>query len=349
MAILTQAPALSLAQLEEFDPQGKGRGAEKIYRCPVCQSSERALHVNHETGVYNCKRASCGATGKLTDFWTERPKLLGRECSRVALRRAFVLEEPKPKGEPATAATWREYFDKAAPVAGTPGEAYLASRGIPERIASASGVRFLSTLYGRAAVVFPFQQSGAPVAFQARAIDGKSDAHRAQGPKSDGAFLTAPDALQREVIVLCEAPIDALSLAACGVPAVALGGTAAPDWIAKACAFRRVLLAFDSDQNNAGEEAAQKLAPLLQSRGARVARLQPYRAPDETKSDWNAMLQAHGARLVQCHLRDELEAAGICDWLALDWKPREAARRGVYVGDRYDPQAARLENLIRER
>ncbi len=290
-----QAPALSLADLEAFDPQGKARAGEKIYRCPICNSSERALHVNHESGLWNCKRAGCGVSGKLTDFWTERPKLKGREYSRLALRRAFALEAPKPKSEPATAATWREYFDKSAAIEGTPGAEYLASRGIPERIATAAGVRFLSTLYNRPAVLFPFEQSGAPVAFQARFIDGKSDGHRAQGPKSEGAFLTAPDALQREAIVLCEAPIDALSLAACDLPAVALGGTAAPDWIAKACAFRRVLLAFDSDQNNAGEEAAQKLAPLLQSRGAKVARLAPLRAPDALKSDWNTMLQQSGA------------------------------------------------------
>jgi DNA primase len=306
MATLTQAPALSLADLEAFDLHPQGRDPEKVFKCPICQSDERAFHVNTQTGVYNCKRASCGATGKLTDFWTERPKLKGREYSRLTLRRAFALEESKPKSEAATAATWREYFDKAAPVAGTPGEEYLASRGIPERIASAAGVRFLSTLYDRPAVLFPFEQSGAPVAFQARYIDGKSDGHRAQGPKSEGAFLTAPDALRSAAIVLCEAPIDALSMAACGVPAVALGGTSAPDWIAKACAFRRVLLAFDNDLNGAGDMAAQKLAPLLQSRGARVARLAPLREATADKSDWNTMLLQHGAAPLRAWLMARL-------------------------------------------
>jgi hypothetical protein len=316
----TTAPALSLADLEAFDPQGgKGRGIEKTYRCPICNSSERALHVNQQSGLWNCKRASCGESGKLRDFWTDRP-----------LRRARVLgslrglQAVAPKSEPATAATWREEWEAALPIEGTRGAEYLASRGIPSRIATAAGVRYRLNLNGRAAVIFPFVQSGAPVAFQARFIDGKSDGHRAQGPKSDGAFLTAPDALQREAIVLCEAPADALSLAVCGLPAVALGGTAAPDWIAKACAFRRVLLAFDNDLNGAGEEAAQKLISLLQSRGASVARLTPYRHEEAEKSDWNMMLQEHGVRLIHCHLRDELHTAGVSDWLPIGRAPRVA-------------------------
>jgi hypothetical protein len=320
MATLAQAPALSLADLEAFDLHPQGRGPEKVFKCPICQSSERALHVNTATGVYNCKRASCGATGKLTDFWTERPKLKGHEYSRVALRRAFALEEPKPRSEPATGATWREYFERAVPVAGTPGEEYLAARGIAAPVASAAGVRFLSTLYNRPAVLFPFEQNGAPVAFQARFAgsffdsEGKPDNHRALGTKSGGAFLTAPDALQREAIVLCEAPIDALSLAACDLPAVALGGTAAPDWIVKACAFRRVLLAFDSDQNNAGEEAAQKLALLLQSRGASVARLAPLREEYSDKSDWNMMLLQHGAAPLRAWLVARMAHIEYFDW-----------------------------------
>jgi ribosomal protein L37AE/L43A len=105
MILSSSVPALSLADLEAFDPQGSERAGEKVYRCPICQSDERALHVNHETGLWNCKRASCGAAGKLTDFWSERPKLRRQEYSRLALRRAFALESPQPKSEPATAAT----------------------------------------------------------------------------------------------------------------------------------------------------------------------------------------------------------------------------------------------------
>jgi len=307
-----QVPALSLAELETFDPRGKGRGAEKVYRCPVCQSDERALHVNHETGLWNCKRASCGANGKLTDFWTDRPKLSGRERARLALRRAFALEEPRPRSEPETAATWRAYFDSSAPIAATEGAKYLAGRGIPEAIASAAGVRYLPNLYGRPAVVFPFHdQSGAACALLARHSDGKPDGHRALGSRSAGIFKTHADALkasalQGETVIVCEAPADALSLAACGVPAIALGCTRAPDWLPQALAFRRVLLALDNDANGAGEVGAQELQEALQSFGARVARLKPYRAADETKSDWNTMLLQDGAAPLRAWLMARL-------------------------------------------
>ncbi len=151
-------------------------------------------------------------------------------------------------------------------------------------------------LYGRDFVVFPFcDLTGAPVAFQARAIDSEADGHRAYGTKSAGIFSTCAYALKSSSVILCEAPIDALSLAVCGFEAVALGGTSAPAWIVKALAFRRVYLAFDNDKNGAGDVAAAKLAPDLQSFGATVLRLAPLREPTADKSDWNMMLLQHGA------------------------------------------------------
>jgi putative DNA primase/helicase len=327
--IADQSPALSLADLEAFNPKGgQGRGAETLYQCPICKSDERALHVNQQTGLWNCKRASCGAKGKLKDFWQDRPKLHGREYSRQALRRALEIETP-PKSEPSTAATWRDLWEASQPIAATPGAEYLAGRGIPEWVATAAGVHYSPNLRARAsggpAVLFPFEYSGAPVAFAARYIDGKSDGHRAMGQKSAGVFLTAPGALQRKVITLCEAPADALSLATCGLQAIALGGTVAPEWLPKACAFKRVLLAFDNDENGAGDEAAQKLRPILESFGATVARLTPYRHECETKSDWNAMLEEHGVKFLHCHLRDELEAGGVSNWLPIGRAPRRSS------------------------
>jgi len=151
-------------------------------------------------------------------------------------------------------------------------------------------------LYGRSYVIFPFHDpDGATVAFQARANDGEPDAHRAYGPKSAGVFSSSPNALRGEAITICEAPIDALSLAVCGWPAIALGGVTAPDWIIAALAFKRVLLAFDSDANGAGDQAAAALTLALRSFGAKVIRLAPLRAEEAIKSDWNMMLQVNGA------------------------------------------------------
>jgi len=88
--------------------------------------------------------------------------------------------------------------------------------------------------------------------------------------------------------VLIEAPIDALSLAVCGVPAVALCGCEGlPDWLRMRCAFQTVIAAFDAD--DPGDEAT------------RVLRLRPVGA-----KDWNAALLSRGADDLRTWLTQEL-------------------------------------------
>jgi DNA primase len=204
--------------------------------------------------------------------------------------------------QPATAQTWQEYFGQARPANGTAAIQYLMQRGIPDTITESAGARFLS-IRGRDFVVFPFcNLAGAPVAFQARALDSKANPHRAYGRKRAGVFLTCADALQAETVIVCEAPIDAMSLAACGYPAIALGGTVMPEWLPKALAFKRILLAFDNDTNGAGDKAATDIKPALYSFGAKTARLAPQRMLDAPKSDWNTMLQASGVKALRAWL-----------------------------------------------
>lgn len=152
---------------------------------------------------------------------------------------------------------------------------------------------------GRPAMVFPLRdQSGALKGVHARYVDEReTPKSRTLGDKKSAIFATS-DALLPALpaLIVTEAPLDALSLALAGYPAIALCGTSAPHWLHRACAFRRVLLAFDGDE--AGEAATEKLAPHLASFGARVERLTP-----EGTKDWNEMLQTAG--------RDAL-----ADWLA---------------------------------
>jgi hypothetical protein len=311
--------------LEAFDtPQG--RDPEKVCRCPICHSSERAFHFNTATGVFNCKRASCGTTGKLSDFWQDRPQqnrkqrasnalsaafsLAPKDCSPDAINAPHSAPQREQTNAPATAATWQTLFAQSKPASGTAAAKYLTRRGIPDATSEAASARVLRLYpggYPRDYVVFPFcDRDGAPVAFQARAIDCEADGHQARGTKSAGVFSTCADALKSETVILCEAPIDALSLAACGFEAVALGGTSAPAWIVKALAFKRVYLAFDNDQNGAGDTAAAKLAPDLESFGASVIRLPPPREDAAAKSDWNAMLLQRGAPALRDWLSERL-------------------------------------------
>lgn len=101
-------------------------------------------------------------------------------------------------------------------------------------------------------------------------------------------------------ITVTEDPLDALSLAQIGFPAVALCGIRPPTWLHLVCAFRRVLLAFDADE--AGDRATDTQTYALVSFGAHCERLRP-----DGFKDWNDALRGG---------RDELS-----DWLALQILP----------------------------
>ena len=321
--------SLSLAALESFDGRGGQGGANRRFLCPFCgdgkgrDASHRSLSVETQTGLWNCHR--CEAHGKLTDFWEVRTggDFSARQTfkSRAKSDRARLSQlrpvEPQngAKTDDGSAADWRARLRTLAPLAkcdgkATPGAAYLESRGIPLEVAQLAGVRFSPDWFGRGAAVFPIRdRAGALVAAQGRHTTG--DGKLTTGPKSRGVFF-APAKVGAQVfqpleqsgpgVIVCEAPIDALSLAACGFPALALCGvnganTSGPAWLHLACGLRRVFLAFDDDE--AGEAAAGALAGKLSIYGARCQRLTP-----ESGKDWNEVLKRDG--------RDVLG-----DWLAL--------------------------------
>lgn len=337
---------LSLAFLEAFDPGAPERGAERRFLCPLpaCRdkrpdAAHRSMCVNTASGAWLCHR--CGAHGTVRERWNTEPRRSPRERARAALRQAFAVDGARPAAPgarndrpradpdrpaaprpPREAGDWRSALRDVRPLAGTPGEAYLRQRGIAIDLAREAGVRYSTDWYGRPAVLFPIYGDGfLLVACQGRYVDGRDDPKaRTAGPKSLGVFATR-GARQADPVAIVEAPIDALSLAACGLPAVALAGTTAPDWLPVACAFRRVLLATDADP--AGDEAARKLAATLQARGARVARLRPARG-----KDWNEALQIDPEgprRSLRSHLGAQGED-GACQLRAPFSEPRATSK-----------------------
>lgn len=146
---------------------------------------------------------------------------------------------------------------------------------------------------GTAALVFPiFDDAGQLVAFQGRKTESGSDLKVLTfGPKTNGLFWGpgAREAYQKgDALAITEAPLDALSLAVCGVAAVALCGSShLPEFLTCGAFGRRYWLAFDAD--GPGDEAAQVIAAELRTWGAIVSRLRP----SESK-DWNDALQAGG-------------------------------------------------------
>jgi hypothetical protein len=126
-----------------------------------------------------------------------------------------------------------------------------------------------------------------------------------------------PGAWAAEPLILVEAPIDALSLAAAGWAAVAVLGCNLPNWLPPRLAFRHVLIGTDADA--AGDTAAAEWTGRLRTFGARVDRFRPAGAVD-----WNALLQRHGA-----------SALADAVWAGLQERVRDAiaAECGVRVGD----------------
>lgn len=314
-----QRPILTLAEIEAFDPGN----ASSRRLCPLCGSEKprdaahRSLSLELSSGKWKCFR--CGGGGVLREFWHEKPdsgpSLFGKSSFSGRKRRlsaVFNVERPaeaalpfdalqSPQNAQSNAVAesaapqkpeWREKWEHAIALPATRGEAYLAKRGVPLETALLAQARFHPKWSGHAAVVFPLKnRAGKIIAAQARAIEGA--AKLTAGPKKDGAFFApvqmssgrifAPLDESTPVIAVTEAPIDALSLASAGFPAIALCGTSGPNWLHIACGLRRVALALDADE--AGEKASAELERILKPFGARCERLRPKGA-----KDWNEMI-----------------------------------------------------------
>jgi hypothetical protein len=330
------------------------------------------LAANIESGLWVCKR--CGASGKLTEKWQRRQQVRPMRVLRLGpyekARRAMglagspssssqharvggtqVVERtgdtgtpPRVEGDadehPSASArervpAWRRRWEQAVPVAGTPGEAYLASRGIPIDSATAAGARYLERwehwtrdergdwhLAGTSRrVVFPIvDNSGEQIGIQGRKIGDVEHGEKMLTNGRGGIFVAgAAWPLQGEIdhVAIVEAPIDALSLAAAGVVALATQGTTWPEWLPLALAFKKVLLAHDNDAPDvasgecAGDLAAAGMGPALRSYGAEPERLRPR------SKDWNQDLQELGLEEVSCVIHGERASAPLAAMMAM--------------------------------
>lgn len=244
--------------------------------------------------VERARRHSYGHTDGYTDAEQRSCPQSRRERDRLRLRHLTSLP---PEQAPVEADA--ESLEPLRGIrilnckAGRPGADYLSGRGIPLVVARAAGVLYHPALYGRPAVLFPVRDLARRlVAATARYIDGQTPKARTAGPKGAGVFWT-PGALSGAAVIIVEGPMDALSLAVVGYPALALMGTTWPAWLPGECAWKRVLLATDAD--DAGDRCAAALEPAMRATGARPERLTPSPA-----KDWSLALEWYGpARLRQ--------------------------------------------------
>lgn len=279
---------LSIAELDQFDRKG-GRKVSGWRRwcCPLCHGNRRmddehrSLAVQAITGGYVCHR--CDAKGIVREHLTSTP---------IEVIRSFPAPVPEPKTE--TDDKWRKFVADAKPISGTKGAAYIESRGFPADVAQRAGVKF-----GRwwkasnegdkpepfEAVIFELvDREGQMVAAQARAITG--DTKRTRGNKSEGIFESFPGALESARVAITEAPIDALALAAAGLPAIAICGKTGPEWLSQHLAGREIVIATDADKD--GDKIAANLAKLMR-RTSPTIRLRPAGG-----KDWSEIAQKHG-------------------------------------------------------
>ena len=206
------------------------------------------------------------------------------------------------------------FFNDCKPIAGTQAAANLESRGIHIGLADYAKCRYAEAFPNIGeAVVFTVRDDTRVLALQGRSLTGK--VMRNYCSLAGGVFSSCGVSNSQEVAIT-ESPIDALSLAAAGLPAVALCGTgnipkflvdmlSVPAESAGEEADRRlVFLATDNDE--AGEQAATRLASTLGR--SECVRLIPQ--GKDFNDDWLADPQALSARVSQ--VKSQRPPAGSC-------------------------------------
>jgi DNA primase len=195
---------------------------------------------------------------------------------------------------------WQRAWKKSANLSDSPGAAYLQQRAIPAALARLAGVRYSPRWYRRPAVLFPIcDQDGNLVAVSGRFIRERNGLKTMTGgTKSLGVFST-PGAWKSKVIAVVEGQMDALSLAFCHLPSVAMMGTNWPEWLPKAIASKQVLIATDADA--AGDEVAGRLLEALAADTPHGVRLRP-----PIGKDWNDVLMQLGRKRAQDFIRKRI-------------------------------------------
>jgi hypothetical protein len=307
--------ALTLAELESYDPRSRNSQRQQRFLCPFCgdskprDSAHRSLSLNVQTGRWICHR--CGERGLLHDFNTRSERWATQLSSTI--RPASGLYR-NTNELPESSFDWQRAWERSVNPRGSPGANYLQQRGVPAALARLAEVRYSPRWYWRPALLFPIRDQNANlVAVSGRFISERNTLKTITGgAKSLGVFAT-PGALKSKVIAIAEGPMDALSLAFCHLPAVAMMGTSWPNWLSEATADKEVLIATDADI--AGDEVAGRLTEVLSSDTKRLMRLRP-----PIGKDWNDVLLQVGRGQTQTLIRN-------CTGEALINVPPESVKR----------------------
>jgi hypothetical protein len=326
--------ALTLREVEDL-PGFHREGGSLRARCPAHGGdSESAFSVNPATGAGYCHR--CRASFVVEDHPQQRDRagaaitltVGGRKMTyRAAQTReeapqgAQIAKRQTPPHPPAIVAPEAQKRLEmalarfAAALPGSPGETYLAGRGIPLDAAKALGVGWadgsFADGYFTGRVVFPLSgPDGAITGATGRAIRPGVEPKYKAARKADGYAKTLANggAIARAIatgapLVVVEGPMDALAILAGGVAnVVAIGSTGYP-WPEHFRGVSRALLLLDNDA--AGVERVRKFRDALTVHGVAAQLLDAAALLGEHK-DAAAYWQA--ARSLPAALLDALAA-----------------------------------------
>jgi hypothetical protein len=203
---------------------------------------------------------------------------------------------------PGTALGPEACLGRALPLEGTAGQRYVERRGVTCAVASAAGVRFDPDWAGRPAVVVALRDREDRItSVHGRYLHNLRGEDKMLTVGAGGGAISVLGGWRAEPLVLVEGLFDALSLAVCGLAAVATIGREVP-WLAAVAEGRTVHVAFDATRP--GEEEAARISVLLA--GALVRRLPP---PPRCK-DWSTALVKRGPLEVSRWVRRNVEARG---------------------------------------
>ena len=288
------------------------RGDKLFGLCPFHKDEKPSFNIYEENTKWKCH--GCGKGGDVINF-VEYADGVSFIKAMETLKKKYHITESSPMKKSSSVSTKKESIPLSERMEGyelledSPAEEYLESRGIDnEEIISNYKVFYHPKWFGVAgAILFGiFDNNYDCVAYEGRCLDGDFELYYGgeskildAGRRSKGLFY-AKDAFSSDVIVIVKGPIDALSLAVCGVPAVAVCGVInCVPWLIEKCRDKVVWLAFES--NGKGNRFMRSYASKFKEQGIDAKIINP---PDGM--DWNDALMDHGKKKLSEELKKAL-------------------------------------------